>query len=44
MALPISLTPLYEKLPAEAQISVKRDYEKRKKSMVIAYVPWFILG
>ena len=44
MAGPRSLLPSYERLPQAAQISVKRDYERRKKSMLFAYLAWLTLG
>ncbi|HMZ56217.1 MAG TPA: TM2 domain-containing protein [Nitrospira sp.] len=44
MGLPTSLNPVFEKLPPEAQISVKRDFDNRSKSMLVAYLAWFFLG
>jgi len=44
MEIPTSLKPVFEKLSPEAQISVKRDYAKREKSMAFAYLAWLLLG
>jgi TM2 domain-containing membrane protein YozV len=44
MGIPASLNPVFEKLSPEAQISVRRDYHARKKSMLFAYLAWFFFG
>ena len=42
--IPFTLMPIFDSLSAEAQISVKRDVERRSKSMVFAFIAWFFLG
>ena len=42
--IPFTLMPIFDSLSAEAQISVKRDLERRSKSMVFAFIAWFCLG
>jgi hypothetical protein len=44
MSIPTSLNPVFERLSPEAQISVRRDYRARSKSMFFAYLAWFLFG
>lgn len=44
MTVPASLQPAFERLPAESQSAVQRDYTRRTKSMAVAYLAWLFLG
>lgn len=42
--MPRSIQTAVESLPVEAQKDFNRDYRKRAKSMLVAYIAWFLLG
>lgn len=44
MSIPSSVTGVLAKLPEEAQIQFRRDYEERSKSLFTAYLLWFLFG
>ena len=44
MALPSSVTIALAKLEPEFQQAFQREYSKRRKSLFMAYVAWFLLG
>jgi hypothetical protein len=44
MSIPASLQGVFQALPADTQALVWRDYEHRKKSVLIAYILWFFFG
>lgn len=44
MTIPATMMPVFESLNPDVQVRVERDYERRKKSMVAAYLAWLFLG
>ncbi len=44
MPIPALLQPVFQSLPANTQSLVWRDYELRKKSILLAYILWFFFG
>ncbi len=44
MSIPVSFQAVFQALPADTQALVWRDYEHRKKSVLIAYILWFFFG
>ena len=44
MAIPYSLQGVFQALPADTQALVWRDYARRRKSVLIAYILWFFFG
>jgi len=42
--MPRSIQTAVESLPFEAQKDFNRDYRKRAKSIMVAYIAWFLLG
>lgn len=44
MGIPATLMPIFESLSPDVQIRVSRDYERRRKSKVFAYIAWLTLG
>jgi TM2 domain-containing membrane protein YozV len=44
MSIPRSVKTALQSLPEDAQRDFKRDYNKRAKSTLIAYIAWFLLG
>lgn len=44
MSIPATMMPVFESLNPDVQVRVERDYERRKKSMVAAYLAWLFLG
>ncbi len=44
MSMPVSLRPMFASLEPATQIAVKADYDRRAKSLVIAYTAWLFMG
>lgn len=44
MSIPRSLQGVFQSLPPDTQAIVWRDYARRKKSVLLAYILWFFLG
>ena len=44
MGIPATLMPVFESLSPDVQIRVSRDYERRRKSKLFAYIAWLTLG
>jgi len=44
MVIPPSLQPVFQALPANTQSYVWRDYSHRRKSVLLAYILWPLLG
>lgn len=44
MSIPFSLSNAFLALPPETQALVARDYEPRKKSVLLTYILWFFFG
>jgi TM2 domain-containing membrane protein YozV len=44
VGIPVSLYPVFAKLPTDAQMLVKHAYDRREKSILVAYIAWFFIG